>query len=64
MSSRQLSPERRKIVIIAASVAALSGVTPVLLKDHPYLRIGMLVCITCALVYVVVAMAKLKRGER
>jgi len=59
----ELSPRRRRIVVMSGSIAALSGVTPLLLKDHPYVRIGVLVWIVLMLVYVVTEIVKLKREE-
>jgi len=59
----ELSPRRRRIVVMSGSIAALSGVTPLLLKDHPYVRTGVLVWIVLMLVYVVTEIVKLKREE-
>jgi hypothetical protein len=57
---RELSPQRKRVVVLCASVAAMSGVS-VLLKGHPVLLgvwIGLMVV---TLVYAMVEFAKLKR---
>ena len=56
----ELSPQRKKVVVLCAAVAAMSG-GPVLLKGHPVLlgvRIGAMLV---ALVYAVTQFARLKR---
>ena len=59
----QLSPERRKIVLLCAAVACFSGV-PVLLRGHP-VALGLWIAVMMATtVYAVVQMAKLKRDGK
>jgi hypothetical protein len=57
----ELSPQRKRVVVLCASVACMSGVS-VLLKGHPVLLgvwIGLMVV---TLVYAMVEFAKLKRN--
>ncbi len=55
-----LSPERRRVVVLCAAVSCMSGV-PVLLKGHAAL-LGLWIALMAAtLVYAVVLFAKLKR---
>jgi energy-converting hydrogenase Eha subunit C len=59
----KLSPQRRRIVVMAGSVACIAGVVPTLLKEHPVLRMVLLAFMVAALVYVVVEVVRLKRSE-
>ena len=63
MSMSEMSPQRKKVVVLAACVAIWSGVGPVILKSHP--RFGLVwVCgVLLAVVYVGVLFVKLKRSE-
>ena len=56
----ELSPERRRVVVLCAAVAACSGV-PILLKGHPVLLGGWIALMVVTLVYAMVQLAKLKR---
>ena len=58
-----LSPERRRVVVLCASVAAMSGV-PVLLQRHAVLLGVWIGLMSVALVYIMVQVAKLKRDGR
>ncbi len=60
---RRLSGERRRIVALSGSVAALSGVVPPLLGHHPVLRWAWVGFMVSLLVYVVVLMVRLRRNE-
>ena len=58
---RELSPQRKRVVVLCASVASMSGVS-VLLKGRPALLgvwIGLMVV---TLAYAMVELAKLKRN--
>ena len=59
----ELSPERRRVVVLCAAVACMGG-GPVLLKGHPTLLgvwIGLMVV---GLVYVMILIARLKGQGR
>ena len=55
-----LSPERRRVVVLCATAGAMSG-GPVLLKGHP-VALGIWVCLMA--VTLVVAMVQLARQKR
>ena len=59
----ELSPERRRVVVLCACVAAFSGV-PILLKGHPVLLGGWIALMAGTTVYAVVQLAKLKRDGK
>ena len=56
----ELSPERRRVVVLCAGVACMVGV-PVLLKGHPVLLGVWIAGMLVVLVYAMVQLAKLKR---
>jgi len=56
----ELSPQRRKVVVLAACIACM-GSGPILLKAHPVLLAGWIVLMIVLLVFVGVQFAKLKR---
>jgi hypothetical protein len=60
---KQLSPERRKIVVLASAIAASSGAVLLLQKDHPRLTATWLGLLSVALVYVIVQLVKIKRQK-
>ena len=60
----ELSPQRKKVVVLASSVACMSGVAPILMHRHPVLEIVWIGLMAVALVFVFVEFAKLKREER
>ena len=60
---RKMSEERRKVVVLASSLACMAGVGPVLLRQHPRLEWAWLVVYVSVLVWVIVRMARLKRDE-
>jgi asparagine N-glycosylation enzyme membrane subunit Stt3 len=59
----ELSPERKRVVVLCASVAAMSGVS-VLLKGHPVLLGVWIAFMVVTLVYAMVQLAKLKGQGR
>ena len=60
----KLTPPRRKVVVLAASVACMSAGGPVLFKDYPKLMMGWTAFMVVMLVYTIWEFAKLKRSER
>jgi len=56
----QLSPERKRVVVLCSSVAAMSGVS-VLLKGHPVILGVWIGFMVVTLVYAMVQLAKLKK---
>lgn len=60
---REMSVKRRRLAGLSASVAAMSGVGPVLLRDHARLRWAWLGMIAVMLVWIIAALAKLKCEE-
>lgn len=61
--ARQISPQRRKIAVMAGAVAAISG-SVTILRNHPYFEDIVLICMVGALTYLIREMVKLKRAER
>ena len=59
----ELSPERKRVVVLCASVAAMSGGS-VLLKGHPTLLGVWIGFMVVTLVYAMMELAKLKRNGR
>jgi hypothetical protein len=59
----ELSPERRRVVVLCACVACFAGV-PVLLKGRPVLLGVWIALMVATLIYAVVQMAKLKRDGK
>jgi hypothetical protein len=57
---RELSPQRKRVVVLCASVAAMSG-SSVLLKGHPVLLGAWIGLMVVTLVYAMVELAKLKK---
>ena len=55
----KLSPERRKIVVLCATVACMSS-GPLLLRGHRVLQVVWLAVMVVELVYAVVLLAQLK----
>ena len=56
----KLSPQRKRVVLLAAAVACMSS-GPVLLKDHPRIVIVWIAVMFAGLVLAMVEFAKLKR---
>jgi hypothetical protein len=55
----ELSPERKRVVVLCASVASMSGAS-VLMKGHPVLLGVWIALMVVTLVYAMVELAKLK----
>jgi hypothetical protein len=60
----EMSPQRKKVVILCACVASLSGAGPLLTKGHPKLAMAWTAFILVALVFAITQFVKLKRSER
>ncbi len=60
-SGRNLSPERRKVVILAASIAAMSGCVGLLGHNHPVLMGIWIGVLAVAMVYVITQLVKIKK---
>jgi hypothetical protein len=58
----EMSPQRKKVVVMAASVASMSG-GAVLLKEYPHALIAWIVFMLVMLVLTIVEVAKLKGQE-
>jgi hypothetical protein len=56
----EIDPQRKRVVVLCASVAAMSGVS-VVLKGHPVLMGVWIALMVVTLVYAMVELAKLKR---
>jgi hypothetical protein len=61
---RQMSAERRRVVAMASSLAAMSGVGPVLLRGHPAAEWVWLAVYLPLMLWVIVRMVRLGRRER
>ena len=61
---RALSPQRRKVILMAASVACMSSCGPVLFKRHSQLMMVWIASMAIMLVYTISEFIKLKRSER
>lgn len=59
----ELSPERRRVVILCACVACFSGV-PILLKGHPILLGIWIALMMATMIYAMTQLAKLKRDGK
>jgi len=61
---REMSAQRRRLAGLSACFAAMSGVGPALLRNHPRLLWVWLVTVVVALVWVIAALTKLNREEK
>jgi hypothetical protein len=61
---RKLSVQRRRVVVLASSVAAMSGVGPLLFHRNHWAMAVWLGLMMTLLVWVVVLMVRLRKGER
>lgn len=59
-----LTPRRRRLVVLCACIAASSGLSGILLRTHPIGRIVWLGVIVLALVYAMVEFAKIQKEEQ
>ena len=60
---RKMSVQRRRVVSLGGSVAALNGVGPLLFPHHSAARWVWLGLMTTLLIWVIVLMLRLKRDE-
>jgi hypothetical protein len=64
---RRMSVQRRRVVVMAASVSAMSGMGPLLFEGHTqrqlWMRCAWLGVIAMLLVVVIALMVRLKRDE-
>jgi hypothetical protein len=60
---RAMSVERRKVVGLASSLAAMSGVGPVLLREHRRAEWVWLAVYILLMIWVIVRMVRLRRDE-
>jgi hypothetical protein len=60
---RQMSLQRRRVVVLAASISAMSGVGPLLLRGHRYAEIAWVGFISVMAVLLIVQMMKLRRED-
>ena len=58
-----MSLQRRRVVVLAGLVAAMSGTGPLLLHGHRYLQIGWMGLMAVMLVLVILQMVRLRRQE-
>jgi hypothetical protein len=61
---RRLSAQRRRVVALSGSVAAMGGLEPLLRPEHPHLVILLLCFMVCMLGLVIAQLVKLKKEER
>lgn len=59
----ELSPERRRVVVLCACVACFAGV-PILLKGHRILLGAWIALMAVTLIYAMVQLAKMKRDGK
>ena len=59
---REMSPQRRRVIMLAAAVACLGGFVSPLTHGHPYVSGAVLVLMVLALVYAIRELFKLKRA--
>jgi hypothetical protein len=60
---RRMSVQRRRVVSLASSVAAMSGVGPLLFPHHSVARWVWLGLMATLLIWVIVLMLRLKRDD-
>jgi hypothetical protein len=58
-----MSPRRRKVVVLCCAVAALSGTGPLLLKGHRAAQMIWIALMVTILIYAIAELVKLKREE-
>jgi hypothetical protein len=59
-----LSPQRKKVVVLCASLACMAGVGPVLLQKHPALLLAWTAILIVAVAYAIAEFVKLKRSDQ
>jgi hypothetical protein len=62
--SANLSKDRRQVVIIGGSIAAMSGTIALLGRNHPWLGAVWLCFLLIAAAYVMVQLIKIRRSGR
>jgi hypothetical protein len=60
---KEMSLQRRRVVVLAGSLAAISGAGPVLLRGHRFAQMAWVVFLAVMIVVLIVRMVKLKREE-
>jgi hypothetical protein len=60
---RELTAARKKVVVLAASIAAMSGVVPLLARGHTALMLAWVALMFVGLVFLLVEFVKLQRQE-
>jgi hypothetical protein len=60
---KQLSPQRRRVVALSGSVAAMGGLGPALLPRHPRLEVLLLCFMVGTLAFAIMQLVKLKKRE-
>lgn len=60
----EMNAQRRKVVVLAASVACISAAGPVLLKSQPRFTFVWIGFVIIALVFTLVEFVKLKRQQQ
>jgi hypothetical protein len=63
MDMKQMSLQRRRVVVLAASLSAMSGVGPLLLRGHRYAEMAWVGFISVLAVLLIVLMMKLRRED-
>jgi len=61
---KELSPERRKVVILGGSIASMSGTIALLGRNHPWMGAVWLCCLLIAAAYAMTQLIKIRRSER
>jgi hypothetical protein len=61
---RPMSLRRRRVVVLASAVAAMSGLGPLLFHRHAWLGWTWIGLEGALLIWVVLLMVRLRRGER
>jgi hypothetical protein len=61
---RPMSLRRRRVVVLASAVAAMSGLGPLLFHRHAWLGWTWIDLEGALLIWVVLLMVRLRRGER
>ncbi len=60
---RQMNEKRRRVVVVCAAIASMSGVGPLLARRHPKLMLVWLGLMVVGLGYAMVQLTALKRGD-
>ena len=61
---RKMSAQRRRLAGLAACVAAMSGMGPVLLRNHARLKLVWLGAVVVVMVWLIAALTKLNCEEK